>query len=104
MAFDAIIVTAAGAALDRPCRATGPEGGTLVAPVAAEFDNLLRLRKLRDGLQQEDLGKVGCALVSGSFHADFPAARPVRHRLGPDKHAPWAADFARVSPKRSSFR
>lgn len=65
--FDAIIVTAAGAALDPALLDQLAEGGTLVAPVGGpNSQTLLRLRKTADGLQQEDLGKVVFVpLVSG---------------------------------------
>ena len=65
--FDAIIVTAAGAALDPALLAQLAEGGSLVAPVGGpSSQNLLRLRKTAEGLQQEDLGKVVFVpLVSG---------------------------------------
>ena len=57
--FDAIIVTAAGAALDAQLLAQLAEGGTLVAPVGGPLSqNLLRIRKSAEGLVQEDLGKV----------------------------------------------
>ena len=57
--FDAIIVTAAGAALDAQLLAQLAEGGTLVAPVGGPLSqNLLRIRKSAEGLDQEDLGKV----------------------------------------------
>ncbi len=67
--FDAIIVTAAGAALDPALLEQLAEGGTLVAPVGGpNSQNLLRLRKTADGLQQEDLGKVVFVpLVSGTL-------------------------------------
>lgn len=65
--FDAVIVTAAGAALDPALLAQLADNGTLVAPVGGpSSQNLLRLRKTADGLQQEDLGKVVFVpLVSG---------------------------------------
>lgn len=57
--FDAIIVTAAGAALDPQLLAQLAEGGTLVAPVGGPLSqNLLRIRKTEEGTVQEDLGKV----------------------------------------------
>lgn len=57
--FDAIIVTAAGAALDPKLLAQLADGGTLVAPVGGPLSqNLLRIRKTAEGLVQEDLGKV----------------------------------------------
>lgn len=57
--FDAIIVTAAGAALDPALLNQLADGGTLVAPVGgATSQNLLRLRKTPEGIVQEDLGKV----------------------------------------------
>lgn len=67
--FDAIIVTAAGAALDPALLEQLAEGGTLVAPVGGpNSQTLLRLRKTADGLQQEDLGKVVFVpLVSGTL-------------------------------------
>ena len=67
--FDAIIVTAAGAALDPALLEQLADGGTLVAPVGGpNSQTLLRLRKTADGLQQEDLGKVVFVpLVSGTL-------------------------------------
>ena len=65
--FDAIIITAAGAALDSALLSQLADGGTLVAPVGgAMAQNLLRLRKTPEGIVQEDLGKVVFVpLVSG---------------------------------------
>ena len=65
--YDAIIVTAAGAALDPALLAQLAEGGTLVAPVGGpSSQSLLRLRKTAEGVVQEDLGKVVFVpLVSG---------------------------------------
>jgi protein-L-isoaspartate(D-aspartate) O-methyltransferase len=66
--FDAIIVTAAGAALDPALLAQLDEGGTLVAPVGpvASAQDLLRIRRVEGALVQEDLGKVVFVpLVSG---------------------------------------
>lgn len=69
--FDAIIVTAAGAALDQSLLDQLAEGGTLVAPVGAAnaTQTLLRLRKTAEaGLVREDLGKVVFVpLVSGTI-------------------------------------
>jgi len=67
--FDAIIVTAAGAALDASLLEQLAEGGTLVAPVGgASGQSLLRLRKTSDGLVQEDLGQVVFVpLVAGTL-------------------------------------
>jgi len=58
--FDAIIVTAAGAALDDSLLAQLGEGGTLVAPVgpANAAQALLRMRKTADGVLRENLGAV----------------------------------------------
>jgi protein-L-isoaspartate(D-aspartate) O-methyltransferase len=57
--FDAIIVTAAGAALDAELLDQLAPGGTLVAPIGGPLaQTLLRIRKTADGLVQEDLGKV----------------------------------------------
>ena len=57
--FDAIIVTAGGAALEPALLAQLAEGGTLVAPVGGgSAQRLLRLRRLADGVSQEDLGAV----------------------------------------------
>ena len=57
--FDGIVVTAAGAALDRSLLDQLGEGGTLVAPVGgSSSQSLLRVRKTADGVVQEDLGKV----------------------------------------------
>ena len=65
--FDAIIVTAAGAAIDPVLLDQLGEGGTLVAPVGGPAaQNLLRIRKTPDGMVQDDLGKVVFVpLVSG---------------------------------------
>ncbi len=65
--YDAIIVTAAGAALDPALLAQLGEGGTLVAPVGGPSAQiLLRLRKTVEGVVQDDLGKVVFVpLVSG---------------------------------------
>jgi protein-L-isoaspartate(D-aspartate) O-methyltransferase len=58
--YDAIIVTAAGAALDDSLLAQLAEHGTLVAPVGPPnaAQSLLRVRKTPEGLLREDLGKV----------------------------------------------
>jgi len=58
--FDAIIVTAAGAALDDSLLAQLGEGGTLVAPVGPPnaAQALLRLRKASEGVLRENLGAV----------------------------------------------
>lgn len=65
--FDAIIVTAAGAHLDRSLLDQLGEGGTLIAPVGgSSSQKLLRTRKTADGLVEEDLGSVVFVpLVSG---------------------------------------
>jgi len=65
--FDAMIVTAAGAALDPRLLDQLREGGAVVAPVGGPLSqNLLRIRKTGEGLVQEDLGKVVFVpLVSG---------------------------------------
>ena len=65
--YDAIIVTAAGAALDPALLAQLAETGTLVAPVGGpSSQSLLRLRKTAEGVVQDDLGKVVFVpLVSG---------------------------------------
>lgn len=65
--FDAIIVTAAGAALDPALLNQLADGGTLVAPIGGAISqNLLRLRKSPEGIVQDDLGKVVFVpLVSG---------------------------------------
>jgi protein-L-isoaspartate(D-aspartate) O-methyltransferase len=68
--YDAIIVTAAGAALDQSLLDQLGEGGTLVAPVgpANAAQNLLRIRKVDGGVLREDLGKVVFVpLVSGTI-------------------------------------
>jgi protein-L-isoaspartate(D-aspartate) O-methyltransferase len=67
--FDAIIVTAAGAALDPQLLDQLVEGGTLVAPVGGPLSQtLLRVRKTTDGVLKEDLGKVVFVpLVSGTI-------------------------------------
>jgi protein-L-isoaspartate(D-aspartate) O-methyltransferase len=58
--FDAIIVTAAGAALDEALVGQLAEGGTLVAPVgpANAAQALLRIRKTHEGVLRENLGAV----------------------------------------------
>jgi protein-L-isoaspartate(D-aspartate) O-methyltransferase len=58
--FDAILVTAAGAALDPAWLDQLAEGGTLVAPVGEPgSQDLLRLRKTAEsGVLRENLGKV----------------------------------------------
>lgn len=65
--FDAIIVTAAGAHLDRSLLEQLADGGTLIAPVGGSASQkLLRMRKTADGLVEEDLGNVVFVpLVSG---------------------------------------
>jgi len=65
--FDAIIVTAAGAHLDRSLLEQLADGGTLIAPVGGSASQkLLRTRKTADGLVEEDLGNVVFVpLVSG---------------------------------------
>ena len=57
--FDAIIVTAAAAALDAALLEQLAVGGVLVAPVGGSAgQQLLRLRRTPEGLQQEILGAV----------------------------------------------
>jgi protein-L-isoaspartate(D-aspartate) O-methyltransferase len=57
--FDAILVTAAGAALDPSLLDQLAEGGTLVAPVGEPgMQDLLRIRKMPEGMLRENLGKV----------------------------------------------
>jgi protein-L-isoaspartate(D-aspartate) O-methyltransferase len=57
--FDAIIVTAATAALDPALMEQLAPGGVLVAPVGGgNGQQLLRLRKTDDGVQQDNLGAV----------------------------------------------
>ena len=58
--YDAIIVTAAGAALDDSLLAQLAEGGTLVAPVgpANATQALLRIRRTPEGVLRENLGAV----------------------------------------------
>jgi protein-L-isoaspartate(D-aspartate) O-methyltransferase len=68
--YDAIIVTAAGAALDQSLLDQLAEGGTLVAPVgpANATQALIRIRKTPEGAVREDLGKVVFVpLVSGTI-------------------------------------
>jgi protein-L-isoaspartate(D-aspartate) O-methyltransferase len=68
--YDAIIVTAAGAALDAALLAQLAEGGTLVGPVGPSngAQDLLRLRRVDGAMVQEDLGKVVFVpLVSGTL-------------------------------------
>ncbi len=57
--FDAIIVTAGGAALEPSLLDQLVEGGTLVAPVGgATSQRLLRMRRTPEGIQTHDLGAV----------------------------------------------
>lgn len=57
--FDAIIVTAGGAALEAPLLDQLVPSGTLVAPVgSSSAQRLLRLRLIDGALQQDDLGAV----------------------------------------------
>jgi protein-L-isoaspartate(D-aspartate) O-methyltransferase len=57
--FDAIIVTAAAAAMEPALQAQLAPGGVLVAPVGgSNAQQLLRLRATPEGLQQEVLGSV----------------------------------------------
>lgn len=57
--FDAIIVTAGGAALEPTLLDQLIEGGTLVAPVgSATSQRLLRMHRTPEGIQQQDLGAV----------------------------------------------
>lgn len=57
--FDAILVTAGGAALEPALLGQLAEGGILVAPVGgANEQRLLRLRKGPAGIEQDDLGAV----------------------------------------------
>jgi protein-L-isoaspartate(D-aspartate) O-methyltransferase len=57
--FDAIIVTAGGAALEASLLDQLAPGGTLVAPVGgASAQRLLRLRREGDTVEQDDLGGV----------------------------------------------
>ena len=57
--FDAILVTAAGAALDPSLLDQLADGGTLVAPVGEPgMQDLLRIRKTPEGVLRENLGKV----------------------------------------------
>jgi protein-L-isoaspartate(D-aspartate) O-methyltransferase len=57
--FDAIIVTAAGAALDPALLDQLGEGGVLVAPLGGPgSQQLMRLRRGADGISEESLGAV----------------------------------------------
>lgn len=57
--FDAIMVTAAGAALDPALISQLGEGGTLVAPVGGSASQkLLRMRRTADGISQDELANV----------------------------------------------
>jgi protein-L-isoaspartate(D-aspartate) O-methyltransferase len=57
--FDAILVTAAGAAAEPALIEQLAEGGVLIAPVGSgQTQELLRLRKLSDGVSSESLGPV----------------------------------------------
>jgi protein-L-isoaspartate(D-aspartate) O-methyltransferase len=66
--FDAIIVTAAGPALDAALLDQLAEGGTLIAPVGASgSQNLIRLRKTAEGTVRDDLGKVAFVPLLGGI-------------------------------------
>ena len=66
--FDAIIVTAAGPALDAALLDQLAEGGTLVAPVGASgSQTLIRLRKTAEGTVRDDLGKVAFVPLLGGI-------------------------------------
>jgi protein-L-isoaspartate(D-aspartate) O-methyltransferase len=66
--FDAIIVTAAGPALDAALLDQLAEGGTLVAPVGASgSQTLIRLRKTAEGTVHDDLGKVAFVPLLGGI-------------------------------------
>ena len=57
--FDAVMVTAGAAALDEALLAQLASGGVLVAPVGGpNGQQLLRMRKTDEGVQQENLGAV----------------------------------------------
>jgi len=57
--FDAIMVTAGGAALEPALIGQLAEGGHLVAPVGAgSAQRLLRLRRIEGGITEQDLGGV----------------------------------------------
>lgn len=57
--FDAILVTAGGAALEPALLGQLAEGGSLVAPVGAGTgQRLLRLRRVEGGISEQDLGAV----------------------------------------------
>ena len=66
--FDAIIVTAAGPALDAALLDQLAEGGTLVAPVGASgSQSLIRLCKTAEGTVRDDLGKVAFVPLLGGI-------------------------------------
>ncbi len=57
--FDAVIVTAAAAAVEPTLIEQLADGGVLVAPVGVGQDQeLLRLRKTAEGIERESLGRV----------------------------------------------
>jgi len=57
--FDAIMVTAGGAALEPTLIGQLAEGGHLIAPVGAgSAQRLLRLRRIEGGITEQDLGGV----------------------------------------------
>lgn len=66
--FEAIIVTAAGPALDAALLDQLAEGGTLIAPVGASgSQTLIRLRKTAGGTVHDDLGKVAFVPLLGGI-------------------------------------
>jgi protein-L-isoaspartate(D-aspartate) O-methyltransferase len=56
--FDAVVVTAAGAALDERIRAQVNDGGVIVAPVGGVSQRLIRYQKNGGEWTQEDMGGV----------------------------------------------
>ena len=94
--FDAIIVTAAGAHLDRSLLEQLADGGTLIAPVGGSASQkLLRTRKTTDGLV-EKTSATWCSCPwyrESSEHADaMKVFQPLYDRAitwARHRHAPW---------------
>lgn len=81
--FDAIVVTAGGPLVPPSLVEQLRDGGRLVIPVGPETrgQRLLRVRKLADGIDQEDLGDVRFVPLIGDegwSNPDRPAAPPPR--------------------------
>ncbi len=66
--FDAIVVTAAGAAIDPALLEQLMPGGALVAPVGPPGEqNLVRVRRSEDGFEREALGPVSFVPLLGGI-------------------------------------